>query len=689
VAKVVQTAAKVIKKIVTGDFKYDHTWNYDHVGWNIDSSGHVIQDDIDFGLNCTKIDLECSAHCTNCYFDLAPSLEFHLDIEGYSIKKIMLAVEGKISYSSELTTEWHGDMDTDKEHAVAHIDGNPIYFTIGPVPFSVELDAVVHLGIAVKAFTNGTGSAMASATGNVHYGFVYTPDDGLHLIHEKKFDYHNQPPTFSGKAQISTQVYLQPVLLLSVDHIGGPNVGVKGFLELVVMYKDSLSSCSKSGWDAGLGYALNWGFQATLGVELKVSIEDHVLVDKTLHPLPAVTHKWPLVSGCVDIAKSRAASSLGVKCFASHRSCERLVNSSADDVLYQMVPLAQATSPFAGVTYTGLVQSSSAPGCQPFSIGFSLQATDDNAAVWTGATHGMIQKTASARDYNVDCLYQTKYTGDNLHDLSFQLVFQAYGYVQYINCTEKGYLPPVISGAAVYSADHSSIHITPQSTCIQPLTLVRSVALHATAVSHTALASPSVALACNCWHIYSFECVKECNDQNGPEIEDIDNEETRINECMSRLLNTSVCEKVRASSFEEPKGSITYYCHFQPGEPYRPPECKNCDWCPGAPPPPPAPPGPTQGEACIWDCGTWTNQVCSQNLGFCDPVAARCSSFGRSDQPTLLMKLPMSLKECYQEYDCVYAKPAPIDATHGAHPNCCNNYPHKCINGSSIPAVQE
>jgi hypothetical protein len=96
-------------------------------------------------------------------------------------------------------------------------------------------------------------------------------------------------------------VYVMPTFVFTIDHIGGPNVGLKSFVEPVVEI-DSASACK-----GGAQYTVNWGLQLTLGAHIKISFDKATI----LAPAPLTLHMAPHHAEEVLTSRKRALATAG------------------------------------------------------------------------------------------------------------------------------------------------------------------------------------------------------------------------------------------------------------------------------------------------------------------------------------------------------------------------------------------
>ena len=91
-----------------------------------------------------------------------------------------------------------------------------------------------------------------------HPSFVHTLEKTYNNLSSLNVFYRVTP---FQQAQTSLQVYILPVVQFNVDSIGGPNVGLKGFVEPTSKIDTRDPTCSTK-------YSVNFGLQLTVGAQL-------------------------------------------------------------------------------------------------------------------------------------------------------------------------------------------------------------------------------------------------------------------------------------------------------------------------------------------------------------------------------------------------------------------------------------
>ena len=160
-----------------------------------------------------------------------------------------------------------------------------------------------------------------------------------------------------------------PVVVINIDHIGGPQIGFKGFVTTSVDHKEDGSMCSVTG-GTGTSYTTAWGLQLTLGAHLDIEFVGHVFVNKSTDNEPVWSHQWPLGAGCLDLPSSmQHADSTG------YVSPPQMQERNDDDIL----------DFFEGVQYIGDIVTKTDPSCnRQVSIRGGLQFVNQSESGFPG-----------------------------------------------------------------------------------------------------------------------------------------------------------------------------------------------------------------------------------------------------------------------------------------------------------------
>jgi len=469
IGHVVSTIVHIAVAILTGTVDYDHTSTLASIHWNYDKNmpGHVER------ANWT---LDESATCVACFLDLEVGLHLDLHIHQFSLVRTAAWIEGQVSSNIDMTVAAEASYGHTFDLLVAVVKIPDITILIGEIPFVISVHIPVHAGYVLDFGVKGLLHARGKMFGNAKYGFQYLPHDtsasgGFQFIHSHSFSHEGSLLQSSARLSAQLDAYIMPVVDLYIDHLGGPNIGLKAFVEPVIAYETS-SACSPT-WGPASKYTFNWGLQLTLGASLDVTIGNiHVVPKVSWGPAHVFNLKWPLESGCIHLPSTRSTrmrdDELGV--IARHTSGDRL-------------------HLFPGVAYSGQVTIADVPGCDRFlsiPVHFQMMNTSSSVSggfpIWTSNEPHNWKRNSSLADteFNVACVAQATYVAD-------YGVFEVFSSppgqmsVDFKNCTldaiKQGYTIMSLTGAYRLSPDLASLTIDTKEQCIGTVKLSRQSAL--------------------------------------------------------------------------------------------------------------------------------------------------------------------------------------------------------------------
>jgi len=454
VAKVVKSIPKAIKAIATGDYEYDHALTLAQIQWNYDETTKAAKQ--------RDIKMNERASCTECYANFEVSLNVDLKIESFSLKYAAAYLEGQAALHINATTDVSAEAEASFDMILATIQLPTVKFSIGPVPFVINTTIPIHGGadIQLQSKAGGTIQALAHLDGDVKYGVQYTPDNGMQFIHTHSFSHYGGLSAMHLELTAVAKVYVMPVIVIVIDHIGGPNVGFKGFVQSSLDYKQDGSMCSPTG-GTGLSYTTAWGLQLTLGAQLDISFAGHTFLHKETDPQPIWSHQWPLTAGC-----------LALPSIMTHAVERNLIKQNTPDGRYDF---------FEGVQYVGDITVKDDPSCDHLvSIHGGLQfvnSSENGLPGWVGVSLNNNGRTSSLTDYNIGCVGQNYYVADG-PKLQYYVQPALEPSVVYVNCTlgmlnHAGITLASLEGTWSLSEDFGTMSINPENTCILPMTLKR------------------------------------------------------------------------------------------------------------------------------------------------------------------------------------------------------------------------
>ena len=247
----------------------------------------------------------------NSYAHFETDVVFELDINSYVIKHVQLYAEGQARVNVEGNGRLSGAFKDSgaKDLGTYSVPVSPKFVVLG-IPFIVDIQIPVQVGYDLSVSASAELSASASAHGNVKYGFLgsctstSTSDCDFHQYSDYAYDHHAGVHGIDINVDFDLQFYLLPTIVLVIDHIGGPNMGVKTYLEQKVGVHNNY--CTGKGY--GAQAITNVGLEITAGADVNIGVQGHDFWDKSWGPWGIWSKKMPIWSGCFDIANALSAS---------------------------------------------------------------------------------------------------------------------------------------------------------------------------------------------------------------------------------------------------------------------------------------------------------------------------------------------------------------------------------------------
>ena len=228
---------------------------------------------------------------------------FELDIDTHVIERVRLYAEGQATVNVEGSGRLSGSF-TDsgsKSLGAYHVPYSPKFVVLG-IPFIVDITIPVQVGYDLSVSASAELSASASAYGKVKYGFLgsctstSTSDCDFHQYSDYAYDHHAGFHEIDVDVNFNLQFYLLPTIVLVIDHIGGPNMGVKTYLEQKVGVHNNY--CTGKGYRAQA--ITNVGLEITAGASVNIGVMGYSFWDKSWGPWGIWSKKMPIWSGCFD-----------------------------------------------------------------------------------------------------------------------------------------------------------------------------------------------------------------------------------------------------------------------------------------------------------------------------------------------------------------------------------------------------
>ena len=488
VGGVLETVAAVIKAVVTGDFDLSKKETLADIKWNTDD-GKTARN--------KTIQLDDGITCDECFvkFDISLNLEFH--VKSWSLENVGAFIEGDISTAvhNTVTSKYTSSFIKDGiPLAVIHLP--QVCFSIGVVPVCISTTIPVTGGYQYNFQEAAIIKSQATASGHVRYGFQIV--NGIfNYVHDHTWVHSG---SFTGAANISgsLQVYILPVVQFNVDSIGGPNVGLKGFVEPTSKIDTRDPTCSTK-------YSVNFGLQLTVGAQLDIHFENHEIFKHNYGPWQIWSHKWPLASGCIHFGSDfdkAPVQLLGGPDYVDNinETLAHRTRRSDDGKHVTVIDVPGTFKFFETVTYHGKFSYKENPpaacGAMVPALTLSVQFTEipDDPKVdmyFTAAVNHNFQNRSTLGVYNHGCILQSKYLVPTQSPDEFLLIndeTQA-EYVHEKNCTTmdpqqeypvgdteakaiERYLTD-LQGYYNLSEDFSTLLLQPDSECINAMLLQR------------------------------------------------------------------------------------------------------------------------------------------------------------------------------------------------------------------------
>jgi hypothetical protein len=255
VGNIVDQVTKESKPIANGDYDYEHDIKLAEINWNFESGAAK---DLNIFVGDYGICKSCFLH-----FDIGIHVDLH--IQDHTLLSTACYMDGKFQTQIDAVVKASASKDLDYHVPLAKIHLKPISFMIGSVTMVIDTTVPIQAGVTAQASFDGNVHASAAATSSVKYGIMYTKYGNFQFIHEHNYSHSGSLETqnIPQNMSLSTTLYLLPTVVINIDHIGGPNVGLKGWVEPSFIYSAPSESCGKelpkppfNG--PGTGFSVNW-----------------------------------------------------------------------------------------------------------------------------------------------------------------------------------------------------------------------------------------------------------------------------------------------------------------------------------------------------------------------------------------------------------------------------------------------
>ena len=431
-AGVVETVVKAVVKVVTflttGTLTTQQDFEKNVFAWNK-------------GKGDLPLSKDGNVKCKGCFASVGIGIHANLDIESYKVHSIEAYVDGHVDFALGLEVNCTGDATDSTDVLLDTVQMPTITFYVGPVPITIDLSMPVHAGFEIDLHTQGKVEISSGAHFAGRWGVGYTPSTGLSLIHQVDNNVHAnllQVPT----ATADVTVYLQPVLVMNIEYIGGPNFAIKPFLEFGCVL-DAQSACTDK-----LMASSNWGVQATIGAHIDIHIASKSIYEHYFPSMSIFSMKKKIATGCLVLAHERTLDGahtfepVGRTCpsvipphplAAPMASSQPRVEACSDDG-----PSLQNNGLVVGTTWNGTITKISSAGkCSgyPDRQTLSCQITDSDYAGDLTLICANNFAVYDAANVGHACTVETGMQADYYADTHQIIVEPKAGLSDYSNCT--------------------------------------------------------------------------------------------------------------------------------------------------------------------------------------------------------------------------------------------------------------
>lgn len=250
------------------------------------------------------------------------SLNFVFEVGSYHVKNCTFWADGDLDLSVEAQLSAQEEVSFDNTTHLMTVDVPDIHFSIGPIPFhintTIPVDAELKLDASLKVVSTMSSRAKGTARFGVQYPYVHSDgstENKPRQLSQWSVSHDGSFPSLSGaiEVQLGATLYLLPTFIINIDGIGGPQIGVKTYLESIADFSTT-NGCqadyaapglpaplvekteeSSGGWHV----VLNWGLQATASLFLDIKVGNLFEVGPFKSPVWQFFHtKKELGNGC-------------------------------------------------------------------------------------------------------------------------------------------------------------------------------------------------------------------------------------------------------------------------------------------------------------------------------------------------------------------------------------------------------
>ena len=257
-----------------GNYQRSNQQSVSLYSFNVDNTTHAgpqCQFALDQVLSKSRgsvsADVGYSGTCQNCYAYIGVTVTASINIQQGQLIGGSVIMDGTANFQSTFDLTLN-QTDIDVDGHITTLNAGPIQFMLGPVPIRLTSTTPINLGITgtVKGNLHMTGDLGMAAS--VKAGFQFA-NSQTQFINQLDFDHSGSgihlPSLSSITDSVALRFYVLPVPFINFDYLGGPNVGLKTYLEGIVDFDQP--PCSR-----GPSVVTNAGLDGTVGANVHIGV---------------------------------------------------------------------------------------------------------------------------------------------------------------------------------------------------------------------------------------------------------------------------------------------------------------------------------------------------------------------------------------------------------------------------------
>lgn len=212
----------------------------------------------------SNVDLKC----TSCYVYGAPKITIGISIKAFQLYSVTLVVGGEMNFKMEMSGKFNKQLNQQWEKTIMTFTSGPYVVMLGGIPFTFSTITPFQMGLDVAVSLAYPVVSSIYMSVKIKAGFSY--NGRMQMIHDAQASFGGNGIDFTSlcngvTAMASATMYILPVANLVVDFIGGPNIGLKGYITT-----NALLAPSYNPPQAVLNIVA--GYEGSIGAKLDITI---------------------------------------------------------------------------------------------------------------------------------------------------------------------------------------------------------------------------------------------------------------------------------------------------------------------------------------------------------------------------------------------------------------------------------